>query len=378
VIRTPSTLRRLCQPLNLSAYVTWLAILVTLIDTSAYARISGERGWAIALMCAFLVAFIAVELLEDRIDWRRYTLVGVQAVLSLLLCVIWRDNFAAPVLTIIVMVQFALMLSAPMLIAAALMLDAALWYILDQVWGVDRSWVVLFIYAGFQIFAAITAWYSRRAQEAAAALQLTNAHLLATRSLLEESARDQERLRLARELHDVAGHKLTALKLNLALLQRDSTPEARPTVEVVARLATELLEDVRGVVAQLRQHDGMDVRQALTQLATSLPRPTLHLDLQEGARVDNVAQAEALVRAAQEALTNVARHANASNAWLRLQRDGGAIRLHVHDDGGGATVLREGHGLRGMRERVGALGGSVELSRTAAGGVALDVVLPLA
>jgi signal transduction histidine kinase len=245
------------------------------------------------------------------------------------------------------------------------------------VWGVDRSWVVLFIYAGFQIFAAITAWYSRRAQEAAAALQLTNAHLLATRSLLEESARDQERLRLARELHDVAGHKLTALKLNLALLQRDGAPEMRPAVDVVARLATELLEDVRGVVAQLRQHDGMDVRQALTQLATSLPRPTLHLDLQDGARVENVAQAEALVRAAQEALTNVARHANASNAWIRLHRDGGAIRLHVHDDGGGASVLREGNGLRGMRERVGALGGSVEVSRTAAGGVALDVVLPL-
>jgi signal transduction histidine kinase len=377
VATTPSTLRRLCQPLNLSAYVTWLAILVTLIDTSAYARISGEREWAIALMGAFLLSFVAVELLEDRIDWRRYTLVAVQALLALFLCVIWRNNFAAPVLTIIVMVQFALILSAPMLIAATLMLDGALWYILDQVWGVDRSWVVLFIYAGFQIFAAITAWYSRRAQEAAAALQLTNAHLLATRSLLEESARDQERLRLARELHDVAGHKLTALKLNLALLQRDGAPEMRPAVDVVARLATELLEDVRGVVAQLRQHDGMDVRQALTQLATSLPRPTLHLDLQDGARVENVAQAEALVRAAQEALTNVARHANASNAWIRLHRDGGAIRLHVHDDGGGASVLREGNGLRGMRERVGALGGSVEVSRTAAGGVALDVVLPL-
>lgn len=374
----PNTLKRLCKPLNLSAYVTWLAMAAMLLDTSAARLATPEHQGAIAVMFGFLAVFLAVAFMDDdHIDWRRHVLTALQAVLALGLCMLWRGNFAAPVLTIIVVAQCALTLSAPLLIAAATTLNVLLWIILASVWRTEDAAVVLLIYVGFQMFAAITAWYARRAEETAAALQRTNAHLLATRSLLEASARDQERLRLARELHDVAGHKLTALKLNLAIAQRDCDPAMRPSFDVLTQLATELLDDVRGVVAHLRQHDGMDVRQALTQLATSLPRPRTHLDFADGARVDNVAQAEALVRAAQEALTNSARHANAHNAWIRLWRDGGAIRLHVHDDGAGATV-REGNGLRGMRERVGALGGSVDISRTPAGGVALDVILPLA
>src|SRR5262249_8850775 len=142
-----------------------------------------------------------------------------------------------------------------------------------------------------------------------------------TRSLLEESARDHERLRLARELHDVAGHKLTALKLNLTALQRESG--GRGSVDSAAQLATELLADIRGVGAQIRQHDGLDIRVALTQLVAHLPAPPrIHLAIHEDARVGSVAQAEALFRVVQEALTNTLRHAGANNVWVELARDG--------------------------------------------------------
>jgi signal transduction histidine kinase len=227
-----------------------------------------------------------------------------------------------------------------------------------------------------QALAALGAWYARSARETADALRRTNAHLLATRSLLEESARDQERLRLSRELHDLVGHKLTALKLNLALLQRGGA-ESHSTVDLSTRLAGEVLEDVRAVVAQLRQHDGMDLRDALAQLVEPLPRLRVHFDIADDARVENAAQAEALLRAVQEALTNVARHAQASNAWVTLRRDESSIRLHVHDDGNAVGKVREGNGLTGMRERLAALGGSLQLTRAAAGGLALDVTLPL-
>jgi signal transduction histidine kinase len=176
-------------------------------------------------------------------------------------------------------------------------------------------------------------------------------------------------------LHDVAGHKLTALKLNLTAMQREAG--GAPNVDVAAQLATELLADIRAVVAQIRQHDGMDVRAALEQLVAPLPSPRIHLQVSDDARVGSAAQAEALLRVVQEALTNVVRHSGAQNAWVELTRQGDHIRLSVRDDGRASLPLREGFGLTGMRERLGQLSGRLEISRAAQGGLALDVRLPV-
>src|SRR3546814_21174463 len=83
--------------------------------------------------------------------------------------------------------------------------------------------------------------YAAQAQAMSEELRAVNADLLATRELLAESARDNERLRLSRELHDIAGHKLTALKINLAALAREARDEAE-RVRLCARLAAGLLE----------------------------------------------------------------------------------------------------------------------------------------
>ena len=101
-------------------------------------------------------------------------------------------------------------------------LNVAVWWIAaDVVEHVDSPGADARV-LGFQMFATLTAWYAQALRaDGEAICSETNAHLLATRSLLEESARDHERLRLARELHDVAGHKLTALKLNLTALERN-------------------------------------------------------------------------------------------------------------------------------------------------------------
>jgi signal transduction histidine kinase len=242
---------------------------------------------------------------------------------------------------------------------------------------VSQASLVLLSYFGFQMFAALTAWYAKRAEQTANALRETNAHLLATRSLLEESARDRERLRLARELHDVAGHKLTALKLNLAALERNSDAATQASVKVVSQLATELLDDIRGVVTQIRQHDGLDVRQALEQLIAPFPSPRIHLDVHPDARVDSVAQADTLLRVVQEALTNIVRHSQAANAWITLERVGDVVKLSIRDDGRGEIPLREGFGLKGMRERLALVAGGLTISRHGEAGVALDITMPL-
>lgn len=369
-------LRQLIQPLYFSAYVTWLAVLLVLLNTPAGNFLNGARGTAVAIMVAFLAAFLAKGLFTPgRAHWSDYPLLAIEGLTVLALCMVWPRNMA-PVLSIVFIADCALMLSAPALIGVGIALNVALWIIAAVSWKMSQPMLFLIAYVGFQSFAALTAWYARRAEKTTEDLKQTNAHLLATRSLLEESARDHERLRLARELHDVAGHKLTALKLNLTALERSDTGANRE-VKVASQLATELLDDIRGVVAQIRQHDGLDLRQALTQLIAPLPSPRIHLHVADDARVDNVAQAETLLRVVQEALTNIVRHANATNAWIELRRDGDVVRLSIRDDGRGTLPLREGFGLEGMRERLAQVGGALAISEHAGGGVALDITAPL-
>ena len=369
-------LRPLLNPLNMAAYVTWFAVAFVLFSTPESRFLGGNRELAFGILVVFMGAFIGKQLISPgQPHWSDYPLLGVEALATLALCLVWPRDMS-PVLAIVFIADCAMVMGSAALIATGIVFNAALWLAVTMFWNSSQFWRVLLAYIGFQIFAALTAWYAKSAERTTKELQETNAHLLATRSLLEESARDGERLRLARELHDVAGHKLTALKLNLAALERGGEAAAPASVKVASQLATELLDDIRGVVAQIRQHDGLDLRQALAQLIAPLPSPRIHLDVGDDARVDSVAQAETLLRVVQEALTNIVRHAGAANAWISLRRDGDVVRLSIRDDGRGIVPLREGFGLSGMRERLALVGGTLGISQSDHGGVALEVTAP--
>ena len=182
----------------------------------------------------------------------------------------------------------------------------------------DYLWITWMAYVSFQAFAALVMRYaaqsermSERLRQANTALASINAELLGTRSLLDASVRDSERLRISRELHDVAGHKLTALKLNLKALQRNPTFAGSEELGVAADLSDELLQDIRAVVQQLRLHDAPPLRDALLALAAPFPQLSLALQLDESAARMSITEAEAVLRCVQEALTNAARHGNA-------------------------------------------------------------------
>jgi signal transduction histidine kinase len=149
-------------------------------------------------------------------------------------------------------------------------------------------------------------------------------------------------------------------------------------VALCARLADELLADIRGVVQQMRRGDGLELGPALEALATPFPRPRLHLEITGEARVASLAQAEAVLRAVQEGLTNAARHSQAHNLWVVLRREGGQLRLDIRDDGRSRGELAPGNGLGGMRERLEAIGGGLDVRRTDTGGVHLQAWLPVA
>lgn len=366
-----SPLRTLLQPMMLAALVTWAAVVLGLRSDA-----SGQRPLMLGLALAYLAALLAIDLLPRHLSRRLVNpLLAVEAACALALVGLAPRAGTAPVLLVVWVAQLAMLHPPRVTVPAIAVVDVLLYLLLRQA-GYGDPLLVTVVYLGFQSFAALTAHYARTAERSRDALARVNADLLATRALLADSARDAERLRLARELHDVAGHKLTALRLNLRLLAADRELAPRGELDVAQRLAGELLDDLRGVVHALRDARGLDLATALRALAAPLPRPALELDIAPGLHVDDPAVAEAVLRVVQEALTNAARHADADHVRVRLARDGDALALHVEDDGRLRGPLREGSGLTGMRERIAALGGEFAISRSRLGGVAIDARLP--
>jgi signal transduction histidine kinase len=304
-------------------------------------------------------------------------MVAGQLLAALLLLALARYG-STSILLIIVMAQLAQMLPLRWLALTFVAVNALVYAIFRGLWQADAPLFGLLLSASFQLFAMVTAWSAHTARRSRDALAEANADLLATRSLLAESVRDSERLRLSRELHDVAGHTLTALKLNLGALLRQPALREDAQLALCAQLADELLGDIRGLVQQMRLHDGVDLHELIRRLAAPFPKPRLHMEMDPGLRVPSLDQAEAVLRTVQEALTNAARHGGADNLWLQVRRDGGQLRLELRDDGRAESgELRFGNGLTGMRERLEAIGGGVSARRGAGGGVQLSAWLPV-
>jgi signal transduction histidine kinase len=205
-----------------------------------------------------------------------------------------------------------------------------------------------------------------------------NSELRATRALLAESSRIAERMRIARDLHDLIGHHLTALSLNLEVACHLTNEAAAVHVRKAQSTARLLLADVREVVSELRQDDSIDLTQALRSLTEGVPGLNVHVVMPPRFSVEDPRRAQVLLRCAQEIITNTARHAGARNLWLNFAyADASLLGLHARDDGRGAEQVEPGNGLSGMRERLQEFGGSLTLDGGLSRGFALTVRLPL-
>jgi signal transduction histidine kinase len=357
-------------PLNIAAYIAWTAILVD---------VAGHRfasPWGYSLMAIVLMSLLAgIALRHQQRHGAAWIAIAMLALSTLALLWLGRAN-TTPVLLVIVAVSVALHATRGWLIAIMTALNLVLAAVFVYRWQLREPLQMLLVMGGFQLFALVTVQALRRATEAAETLRQVNADLLATRALLAQGARESERLRLSRELHDVAGHTLTALQLTLNAAQRE--PEGRGSVHLdkAAALARGLLTDIRAVVAQLRQHDGIALGDLLRALVEQWPQPTVHIDIPDQLRIADIEYAEAMLRVAQESLTNAARHAQARQVWITLRETDDHWQLQIDDDGRGAQDLQVGVGLTGMRERLAALGGHLQLTASARGGLQVTATVP--
>jgi signal transduction histidine kinase len=410
--RTPGA--SVLGPLNPPAYLTWLAVALSpLLDWSTPVALNTETALGLVSQISFMLLFVLRAYWEGRSigPSRLRPLVAAQALAALGATWGLHDKMQG-VMLVLVAAQLPAIASLRWSIGILTLGNIGLSVLFAQLFPPVKAVQMEIAYLAFQLFAALVTDYAYRAFEARETTQRINTELMATRRLLEESARTEERLRLSRELHDVMGHKLTALKLQLALQVRESAsartpvqspapaarkstespdssdvPAARPAaaedlaapadaaIRHCVRITDELLIDVRGVVTRLRESDGIDLHQALRALDPGLPSPRVVFELDPTVRVPDIRQAEAMLRCAQEGLTNALRHSRADEVRVILTDSAEGLTLTVDDDGVGSQA-EPGNGLMGLQERLKQLGGQLRVAARVPRGLSLTAVLP--
>lgn len=258
----------------------------------------------------------------------------------------------------------------PYAIAWVLAQHAALLAIYLDAWPTPIALVAGIAFAVFSFVILSMERMAHRERVLRARLVETLSQLTAARRQLEDQARDAERLRIARDLHDLLGHHLVALSLQLQLAERAEPEESRRAIERASSLTRLLLGDLRAVVSDLREPSHADLVHALQSLAVHDASPRVEVRILADRTPQDPQITQALLRAAQELVTNARKHANASHIRIELDH----AELRVRDDGTGGPIA-EGFGLRGIRERLEALQGSLEI-QSQPGGTLVRVHLP--
>ena len=228
--------------------------------------------------------------------------------------------------------------------------------------------------ATLQAFAALVVLSARQEVESGAALGAAHADLRAASTLLAASSRDAERLRISRDLHDVVGHQLTALALELEVASHRVTVGDAENVIRARGIAKDLLRDVRATVSDLRA-EVHGLESALRQTVVGIPGLHVSLTVEERVPVDH-ADALVLIRCVQELVTNTVRHAGAEHLTVRVVVDNAGISLMARDNGRGTRQLELGNGLTGMTERVEHRGGVITFDLGAGRGFGVSAQIP--
>ncbi|MFL6077219.1 MAG: sensor histidine kinase [Mycobacteriales bacterium] len=246
----------------------------------------------------------------------------------------------------------------------------------------------LFAFAALIAASWVLGYAVRTRREYVAELKDRAARLEAQEGERAARAVVDERLRIARELHDVIGHSISLIAIQAEAAARSARVNPQAVPDFLGRISTasrQALAEMRGVLAVLRPDDGADLSpqpglEQVTELVESLCAGGLHTRLELEPMRLPPGTALAVYRIVQEALTNVLKHAGTgAKAAVTIMRSGATVRVSVHDDGAGPTgpVSSAAHGIVGMRERVAAYGGALRTGARPGGGFEVEASIPL-
>lgn len=219
------------------------------------------------------------------------------------------------------------------------------------------------LYFTFHLFSLLMMQQVRIAELANLESQQLNKELQATQLLLAEASKQNERTRIARDLHDLLGHHLTALIINLQVTSRISEGEAKVKIEKCHSLAKLLLSDVREAVTTLRDNHHLDINKMIELMIDNVPNLNVITEIDATLKLDDLSLTKGLLSCIQESITNSLRHSGASNFWIMMKLVEYSVELELFDDGNVKGKLIEGNGIKGMKERIESLNGNLSIDK---------------
>ena len=347
-----------------------------------------EHGWAFYMPLAYFVFFFLQPIFghASRKEWL-FTALGTVLFLALYFGVLWTERkpwqlagLGAMVLVGTLYAPFNTGACCFFIFAAALLpyfvkselrvlsLIAVILAVVGlETWLLHLSGWFAFYAGGLSVIVGGTNIYFAQRTRMYYKLKTANQEI-------EHLAKVAERERIARDLHDVLGHTLSViiLKSELAGKLIDRDPErARAEIGDVERTSREALAEVRSTI---RGYCAQSLESELKQAKATLETAGVAVKSESAEIFLTPAQESVVALVVREAVTNVVRHAGARHCLLRLQPVNGSCHVEIHDDGRGGDPV-EGNGLRGMRERIEALGGTLE--RDTRAGTRLRIEFPL-
>lgn len=341
--------------IRLAGFIIWLSLSIPLF--LQYESYNQTFNIYLASHILFGLVFLFVT---NNMGQMSFKLKAWLSVIILMILVLVIDHitdsgtgiFYALIISVLLAWLFPVKQSLVLLVVCNLLIGFQFTYIGSELDNRSQYYVLFFIYFGVSIFSFIISFVAFRQQNAKEELRMLNTELKATQVLLADSSRINERLRISRELHDLIGHHLTALTLNLEAASHMTEGKPQTYVKKAHSIARLLLADVREVVGKFRQSGTLDLGLAIKELLAGLPTLKVTQEIPEQFLVEDPKLAQTILRCAQELITNAMKHAQASELKVKLERTENSVILMVQDNGIGLGKSQMGNGMTGLAERV--------------------------
>ncbi len=346
---------------DIAGITTWLVIFASslLWPNKISHELEPSRYLISVFFIVYFICFILVTRKPPLINNLKiiYTLLIVQLCMAFTL--LWQLPVPfLPILTVIWVSILPYLFSLLKSIIMALLVVIC-WFTLHHFLWQSQVIYSALLYASFHLFAILTMHNSKTAEDATSEVLLLNAELRSTRQLLTEANKQSERTRIARDLHDLLGHHLTALIINLQIAGHLTKGEAQDKVKQCHSLAKLLMSDVREAVSSIKENQMFDLPTMFDLLIKNIPILKISYSINAEINIENFEMAKTILSITQEAITNSLKHSHADKFYIDLTSDHNNIHLQLTDNGHGNKTINPGNGLNGISERVKALNGKM-------------------
>lgn len=243
-------------------------------------------------------------------------------------------------------------------------------------WQQQHVHLTAILYTMLTMFTVVMVDAVRKESIAKEESQQLYRELLAAQRLLREATKQSERVRIARNIHDLVGHHLTALTINLQVALHKTDGEAKQQVEKSYAIAKLLLSDVREAVTEIREKSNIELRESLHAIVDSIPRLKVDLQLDEQLQIQDVEIADTIIKCIQESLTNSLKHSNSDQLIIRIFTAKKDLHITIHDNGHANANFIAGNGLKGIQERISHLHGKVIFNADQTG-FSTEIAIPM-